>query len=165
MHDAGCQSALYRVVLKPERWAARALSVYPIAPAPIPARQSLRLWFASFVYVLICALRRLGLAHTRLAEPTCGTIELKLLKIGARVRVSVRRIKVAMASACPYADEFALAHARIRAAARWRRRTRTLPANKRGTLHKLKSPHTRGDCASSSGSGHDTGSWPGQNTA
>lgn len=69
------------------------------------------------------------------------------------------------ASACPYADEFALAHARIRAAPRWRRRTRTLPANKKGTLHKLKSPHTRGDCAPSSRSGHDTGSWPGQNTA
>ncbi|ACP27248.1 putative transposase for insertion sequence NGRIS-20b [Sinorhizobium fredii NGR234] len=78
----------------------------------------LRLWFASLAYVLICALRRLGLAHTRLAEATCGTIRLKLLKIGAQVRVSVRRIKIAMASACPYADEFALAHARIRAAAR-----------------------------------------------
>ena len=78
----------------------------------------LRLWFASFAYVLICALRRLGLAHTRLAEATCGTIRLKLLKIGALVRVSVRRIKVAMPSACPYADAFALAHARIRAAAR-----------------------------------------------
>ena len=49
-----------------------------------------------------CALRRLGLAHTRLANATCGTIRLKLLKIGAQVRVSVRRIKVAMASACPY---------------------------------------------------------------
>ncbi|RUT81674.1 MAG: hypothetical protein EOS46_30915 [Mesorhizobium sp.] len=72
-----------------------------MAPAPIPARQSLRLWFASFVYVLICALRRLGLAHTRPAEPTCGTIELKLLKIGARVRVSVRRIKVAMLRRVP----------------------------------------------------------------
>ncbi|MQW87648.1 transposase, partial [Sinorhizobium saheli] len=43
---------------------------------------------------------------------------LKLLKIGAQVRVSVRRIKVAMASACPHAAEFALAHARIGAAAR-----------------------------------------------
>ncbi|WP_287304422.1 transposase [Mesorhizobium sp.] len=42
---------------------------------------------------------------------------MKLLKIGAQMRVSVRRIKVAMASACPYAEEFALAHARIRAAA------------------------------------------------
>jgi hypothetical protein len=78
----------------------------------------LRLWFASFAYVLICALRRLGLAHTRLAEATCGTIRLKLLKIGAQVRVSVRRIKIAMASAYPYAEEFALAHARICAAAR-----------------------------------------------
>lgn len=78
----------------------------------------LRLWFASLAYVLICALRRLGPAHTRLAEATCGTIRLKLLKIGAQVRVLVRRIKVAMASACPYADEFALAHARICAAAR-----------------------------------------------
>ncbi|MGO7381639.1 transposase, partial [Rhizobium ruizarguesonis] len=44
----------------------------------------------------------------RLADATCGTIRLKLLKIGAQVRVSVRRIKVAMASACPYAEEFAL---------------------------------------------------------
>jgi hypothetical protein len=82
------------------------------------AANQLRLWFASFAYVLICALRRLGLAHTRFAEATCGTIRLKLLKIGAQVRVSVRRIKVAMASACPHADEFALAHARIRIAAR-----------------------------------------------
>jgi hypothetical protein len=78
----------------------------------------LRLWFAALAYVLICALRRLGLAASRLADATCGTIRLKLLKIGAQVRVSVRRIKVAMASACPYAAEFALAHARIRAAAR-----------------------------------------------
>ncbi len=77
----------------------------------------LRLWFASFAYVLICALRRLGLQHTRLANATCGTIRLKLLKIGAQVRISVRRIKLAMASAFVHANEFALAHARIRAAA------------------------------------------------
>ncbi len=78
----------------------------------------LRLWFASFAYVLICALRRIGLRHTTLAEATCGTIRLKLLKIGAQIRVSVRRIKVAMASACPHMHEFTLAHARICAAAR-----------------------------------------------
>ena len=78
----------------------------------------LRLWFASFAYVLICALRRIGLKHTTLAEATCGTIRLKLLKIGAQIRVSVRRIKIAMASACPNVQEFTLAHARIRAAAR-----------------------------------------------
>ncbi len=61
----------------------------------------LRLWFAAMAYTLLCALRRIGLAHTQFAEATCGTIRLRLLKIGALVRVSVRRIKVAMTSACP----------------------------------------------------------------
>src|SRR6202521_1189915 len=56
----------------------------------------LRLGFASVAYVLLCGLRRIGLAHTQFAEATCGTIRLKLLKIGALVRISVRRIKVAM---------------------------------------------------------------------
>jgi Transposase DDE domain group 1 len=74
----------------------------------------LRLWFASMAYVLLCALRRIGLAHTQFAEATCGSIRLKLLKIGALVRISVRRITVAMASGCPYRHEFALAHARLR---------------------------------------------------
>jgi hypothetical protein len=74
----------------------------------------LRLWFASMAYVLLCALRRIGLAHTQFAQATCGTIRLKLLKLGALVRVSVRRIKVAMASACPFQHEFSLAHARLR---------------------------------------------------
>ena len=67
----------------------------------------LRLWFASMAYVLLCALRRIGLAHTQFAEATCGTIRLKLLKLGALVRISVRRIKLAMASACPWQNEFA----------------------------------------------------------
>jgi hypothetical protein len=71
----------------------------------------LRLWFASMAYVLLCALRRIGLAHTRFAQATCGTIRLQLLKIGALVRISVRRVKVAMASAFPHQHEFALAHA------------------------------------------------------
>jgi hypothetical protein len=76
----------------------------------------LRLWFAAMAYVLLAALRRIALAHTRLAVATCGTIRLKLMKIGAQVTKSVRRIRVAMASACPYADEFRLAHARLTAA-------------------------------------------------
>ena len=74
----------------------------------------LRLWFASAAYVLLCALRRIGLAHTQFAAATCGTIRLKLLKIGALVRISVRRVSIAMASACPWQHEFALAHARLR---------------------------------------------------
>ena len=73
----------------------------------------LRLWFASFAYVLLDALRRRALKHSRLENATCGTIRLKLLKIGARVRVSVRRIVISMASAHPYQNEFALAHARL----------------------------------------------------
>ena len=73
----------------------------------------LRLWFASMAYVLVCALRRIGLAHTQFAEATCGTIRLKLFKIGALVTTSVRRIKIAMASACPYAQEWRLAAARL----------------------------------------------------
>jgi len=84
--------------------------------ATLQANQ-LRLWFASMAYVLLCALRRIGLAFTQFAEATCGTIRLKLLKVGALVRVSVRRIKIAMASACPWQDEFELAHALLRNAA------------------------------------------------
>jgi hypothetical protein len=77
----------------------------------------LRLWFASMAYVLLCALRRIGLHHTQFAKATCGTIRLKLLKIGALVRVSVRRIKVAMASGCPAADAWGRAATRLAAAA------------------------------------------------
>ncbi|HSD93725.1 MAG TPA: IS1380 family transposase [Methyloceanibacter sp.] len=66
----------------------------------------LRLWFASMAYVLLCALRRIGLTETAFADATCGTIRLKLLKIGALVRFSVRRIKIAMASACPAAQDW-----------------------------------------------------------
>ena len=125
--------------LKPDQWQARALyedlycargdmenrikecqlDLYAdrTSAATMRANQ-MRLWFASFAYVLLCALRRIGLAHTRLAAASCGTIRLKLLKIGAQVRVSVHRIKIAMASACPNAQEFTVAHARICAAAR-----------------------------------------------
>ena len=76
----------------------------------------LRLWFASMAYVLICALRRIGLKHTQFARASCGTIRLKLLKIGALVRTSVRRIKLAMPSAFPYQAEYRAAHATLAAA-------------------------------------------------
>jgi Transposase DDE domain group 1 len=77
----------------------------------------LRLWFAAMAYVLVCALRRIALRHTQFAAATCGTIRRKLFKIGALVRVSVRRVKIAMASAYSYQNEFALAHLRLSAAA------------------------------------------------
>ena len=77
----------------------------------------LRLWFASIAYVLVCALRRIGLAHTQFAKATCGTIRLKLLKIGALVRTSVRRVKLVMPSAFPHQPEYRAAHAALAAAA------------------------------------------------
>jgi hypothetical protein len=78
----------------------------------------LRLWFASMAYILITALRRIGLRHTQFAKATCGSIRLKLLKIGALVTVSVRRVRIAMASGYPYANEFGLARAFLAAAVR-----------------------------------------------
>ena len=63
------------------------------------------------------ALRRIGLAHTQFARASCGTIRLKLLKIGALVRTSVRRIKLAMPSAFPYQAEYRAARAALTAAA------------------------------------------------
>ena len=80
----------------------------------------LRLWFYSMAYVLLCALRRIGLHDTDLAEATCGTIRLKLLKIGALVRISVRRIRIAMSSACPNAQIWGVAAVRLSLAARAR---------------------------------------------
>ncbi len=77
----------------------------------------LRLWFHSMGYVLLCALRRIGLHDTQFAQATCGTIRLKLLKIGAIVRISVRRIKIAMASACPAAQDWGRAAIRLALAA------------------------------------------------
>ena len=77
----------------------------------------LRLWLYSMAYVLLCAVRRIGLHDTALADATCGTIRLRLLKVGALVRISVRRIKIAMASACPVAHDWTRAAVRLTAAA------------------------------------------------
>jgi hypothetical protein len=82
-------------------------------PTPTMRANQLRLWLSSFAYVLMCAVRRIGLAGTKLERATCGTIRLQLLKIGALVTVSVRRVKLAFASACPARDVFALAQRRL----------------------------------------------------
>ena len=73
----------------------------------------LRLWFASMAYVLLARLREVALAGTELANATVGTIRLKLLKIGAWVKLSVRRVRIAMASGCPYQEAFTHAYAAI----------------------------------------------------
>ena len=74
----------------------------------------LRLYYSSVAYVLLAALRRLGLAGTALARATCTTIRLTLLKIGARIRITVRKVWLALASGCPHAALFAHVHANLR---------------------------------------------------
>lgn len=66
-----------------------------------------RLWFSSVAYVLLNELRRLGLSGTELAQARCDTIRTKLLKIGAQVKVTVRRVWVHLSSSYPNAALFA----------------------------------------------------------
>jgi len=66
----------------------------------------LRLYFSSIAYCLLQALRRLGLQGTSMAHAQCNTIRLKLLKIGARVRITARKVWISMASGCPSAEVF-----------------------------------------------------------
>ncbi len=70
----------------------------------------LRLWFSALAYVLMNELRRRALSGTELAEATCQTIRLKLFKIGALVRVSVRRVAVSFSTGYPYRGLFLAAY-------------------------------------------------------
>jgi len=83
--------------------------------ATLQANQ-LRLTFSAMAYVLIDTLRRVGLRHTQFADAAVATIRLKLLKLGAQVRKSVRRIHFAIASGCPNKIEFELAYLFLRRA-------------------------------------------------
>lgn len=76
----------------------------------------LRLWFSSVAYALMHALRRLGLTGTSLERAQCDTIRLKLLKIGAAVRVSVRRVWLSLSESYPYRQVFEQALANLAAA-------------------------------------------------
>ena len=66
----------------------------------------LRLYFSSFAYILVHALRRLGLQGTELAKAQCDTIRLKLFKIGAQIRVSVRKVWISFSESYPYFNLF-----------------------------------------------------------
>jgi hypothetical protein len=74
----------------------------------------LRLYFSSLAYVLVEALRRLGLAGTEWAEAQVDTIRLKLLKIAAQVRITARRIWVRYSCAYPWQTVFAAAWTALR---------------------------------------------------
>ena len=77
------------------------------------ASNQFRLWEAMFAYLLLERLRTQGLSGTELERATAGSLRLKLLKIAAQVRVSVRRVYVQMSSAFPLQEVFALCHRRL----------------------------------------------------
>jgi hypothetical protein len=73
----------------------------------------MRMYFSTMAYVLVCGLRRLGLKGTEMETAQAATIRTRLLKIGAQVRVSVRRVYLAMAASYPWANLFAQVHANL----------------------------------------------------
>jgi hypothetical protein len=121
--------------LKAEKWAAQALyeELYcargemenrikeqfnlfadRVSSETIRANQ-MRMYFSTMAYVLVCGLRRLGLKGTEMETAQAATIRTRLLKIGAQVRVSVRRVYLAMAASYPWASLFEQVHANLRA--------------------------------------------------
>jgi hypothetical protein len=73
----------------------------------------IRLYFSSIAYCLMQALRELGLAGTKLARAQCSTIRVRLLKIGARVRVTVRKVWISMATGHPSQAWFAAVYGNL----------------------------------------------------
>jgi hypothetical protein len=76
----------------------------------------LRLWLSSAAYTLLMALRQFGLQGTEMATARCDTIRLKLLKLGALVRTTVRRVWISFSESCPYQRVFAQVYDNLR---RW----------------------------------------------
>jgi hypothetical protein len=73
----------------------------------------LRLYFSTFAYQRMQGLRRLGLQGTDTAQAQCQTIRLKLLKIGAQIRVSVRRVSLSLAAGYPFREMFTQVYANL----------------------------------------------------
>lgn len=78
----------------------------------IPSNQ-LRLYFASFAYVIMETLRRLAFAGTEMAAAQCHTIRLKLFKIGAQIRITVRKVWLSISESFPFADLLSRIFARL----------------------------------------------------
>jgi hypothetical protein len=84
-------------------------------PCETMRANQLRLYFSTVAYVVMRALREYGLKDTPMAKAQCDTIRVKLFKIGARVRVSVRRVLVSMSESYPFQELFARVWANLRA--------------------------------------------------
>ena len=80
----------------------------------------LRLYFSSFAYVLMHALRRLGAEGTELARAQCATLRLKLFKVAARIRITARRVWLSFSQAYPYAETFARVLANLHQEPLWK---------------------------------------------
>jgi hypothetical protein len=83
------------------------------------ASNQLRLWLATLAYLLLERLRTFGLAGTELAVATCQSVRVKLLKVAAQVRVSVRRVYVQLSSAYPTQELFRACQRRLAALPLW----------------------------------------------
>ena len=75
----------------------------------------LRLYFSSVAYMLMHALRRLGLRGTQMAKAQCNRIRLKLLKIGAQIKITVRKVWISFAGGYPYIELFYQVYRNLRA--------------------------------------------------
>ncbi len=84
--------------------------------APKRCANQLRLWFSSVAYMMLHALRWIGLRGTEMAKAQCQTIRLKLLKIGAQMRVTVRKVWVSLAGGYPYESLFERAYQNLQGA-------------------------------------------------
>lgn len=84
-------------------------------PCETMRANQLRLYFSTVAYVVLRSLREFGLKDTPLAKAQADTIRVKLLKIGARVRVSVRRVVVSLSEAYPCQELFARVWANLKA--------------------------------------------------
>ena len=76
----------------------------------------IRLYFSSIAYVMLSVMRRIGLAQTSFERAQCNTIRLKLLKVGALVRITVRKIWISFSRSYPYREQFLKVLANIRSA-------------------------------------------------
>ena len=89
------------------------LFAHRTSSATMRANQT-RLYFSSIAYVLMQALRRLGLRNTEYARAQCHTIRLKLFKIGAMVKITFRKIWISLSGSYPYSKLFAQVYENLR---------------------------------------------------
>jgi hypothetical protein len=105
MRSCTAHAATWRIAIKEQF----TLFADRVSAQSIRANQ-LRLYLSAMAYLLVCGLRRLGLKATELATAQAATIRLRLLKIGAQVRVTMRRVWISLPRSYPWPDLYARVH-------------------------------------------------------